>query len=95
MLLAPIKATGSDSDPIYRYLARLDTEAEDREASRLLYVAATRAKQNLFMSYPNRVFDKTLRMVLSRPSQFIDGISSRLLEPVALVPEGSYWDWES
>jgi len=27
--------------------------------------------------------------------QFIDGISSRLLEPVTLVPEGSYWDWES
>ena len=65
------------------------------EERRLLYVAATRAKQNLFISYPDRVFDKTLRMVLSRPSQFIDGISSRLLEPVALVPEGSYWDWES
>jgi DNA helicase II / ATP-dependent DNA helicase PcrA len=68
---------------------------ELEEERRLLYVAATRAKQNLFISYPTRVFDRTLRMVLSRPSQFIDGISSRLLEPVALVPEGSYWDWES
>jgi DNA helicase-2/ATP-dependent DNA helicase PcrA len=68
---------------------------ELEEERRLLYVAATRAKQNLFISYPTRVFDKTLRMVLSQPSQFIDGIPQRLLEPVALVPEGSYWNWES
>jgi DNA helicase-2/ATP-dependent DNA helicase PcrA len=68
---------------------------ELEEERRLLYVAATRAKQHLFISYPSRVFDKSLRMVLSRPSQFIDGMPQRLLEPVALVPEGSYWDWES
>ena len=65
------------------------------EERRLLYVAATRAKQNLFISYPTRVFDRSLRMVLSQPSQFIEGISSRMLEPVALVPEGSYWNWEN
>ena len=68
---------------------------ELEEERRLLYVAATRAKQNLFISYPTRVFDKNLRMVLSQPSQFIDGMSTRMLEPVALVPEGSYWNWES
>ena len=72
-----------------------NSEEELEEERRLLYVAATRAKQNLFISYPTRVFDKTLRMVLSRPSQFIDEMPQRLLEPVALVPEGSYWDWES
>ena len=71
------------------------SEEELEEERRLLYVAATRAKQNLFISYPTRVFDKTLRMVLTQPSQFIEGMSHRLLEPVALVPEGSYWDWES
>lgn len=72
------------------------TSAEElEEERRLLYVAATRAKQNLFISYPTRVFDKSLRMVLSRPSQFIDEMPQRLLEPIALVPEGSYWDWES
>ena len=73
----------------------INTVEELEEERRLLYVAATRAKQNLFISYPTRVFDRTLRMVLSRPSQFIDGMSTRLLEPVALVPEESYWDWES
>ena len=72
------------------------SSSEDlEEERRLLYVAATRAKQNLFISYPTRVFDKSLRMVLSQPSQFIDGISTRMLEPVALVPVGSYWNWES
>src|SRR5207248_9033127 len=49
LLMAPIKATGSDSDATYRYLARLDTEAEDVEASRLLYVAATRAEHRLHL----------------------------------------------
>ena len=72
-----------------------NSSEELEEERRLLYVAATRAKQNLFISYPTRVFDKSLRMVLSRPSQFIDDMPQRLLEPVALVPEGSYWDWES
>jgi ATP-dependent DNA helicase UvrD/PcrA len=73
----------------------INSDEELEEERRLLYVAATRAKQNLFISYPTRIFDRTLRMVLSRPSQFIEGISQRLLEPVALVPEGSYWEWES
>lgn len=72
-----------------------NTTEDLEEERRLLYVAATRAKHNLFISYPTRVFDKSLRMVLSRPSQFVDGISHRLLEPVSLVPEGSFWNWES
>ncbi|HWP23157.1 MAG TPA: ATP-dependent helicase [Candidatus Binatia bacterium] len=72
------------------------SSAEDlEEERRLLYVAATRAKQNLFISYPTQIYDKSLRMVLTRPSQFIDGMPSKLLEPVALVPEGSRWDWEN
>ena len=68
---------------------------ELEEERRLLYVAATRAKQNLFISYPTRVFDKSLRMVLSQPSQFIADMPHRMLEPIALVSEGSYWNWES
>ncbi len=49
LLLAPIKQTGSDSDPIYSYLRRLDAESEDMESSRLLYVAATRAEHRLHL----------------------------------------------
>ncbi len=49
LLLAPIKATGDETDPAYDYLRRLDRDAEDTEASRLLYVAATRAAKRLHL----------------------------------------------
>ncbi|MEO8145034.1 MAG: UvrD-helicase domain-containing protein [Betaproteobacteria bacterium] len=49
LLLAPIKATGDDKEPAYEYLKKLDREAEDTEAARLLYVAATRAKHRLHL----------------------------------------------
>src|SRR5205814_8426876 len=49
LLLAPIKAAGTETDNTYRYLRDLDTDAEDVEASRLLYVAATRAENRLHL----------------------------------------------
>ena len=49
LLLAPIRQTGVDADPIYDYLARLDRERERYEQARLLYVATTRAKQQLHL----------------------------------------------
>ena len=49
LLLAPIKETGGDKEPAYEYLKSLDSEAEDTEAARLLYVAATRAKHRLHL----------------------------------------------
>ena len=49
LLLAPIRRTGVDADPIYHYLARLDRERERYEQARLLYVASTRAKQHLHL----------------------------------------------
>ncbi|HLX81731.1 MAG TPA: UvrD-helicase domain-containing protein [Burkholderiales bacterium] len=49
LLLAPIKETGGDAEPAYEYLKRLDREAEDTEAARLLYVAATRAEHRLHL----------------------------------------------
>jgi ATP-dependent exoDNAse (exonuclease V) beta subunit len=49
LLLAPIKATGEETHPTYRYLRDLDAAAEDVESSRLLYVAATRAENRLHL----------------------------------------------
>ena len=72
----------------------ISTDEEIEEERRLLYVAATRAKENLFISYPIKIFDRGLRMVLSRPSQFIEGISEDLLEPVTVVDEERNWSWE-
>ena len=73
----------------------INSDQELEEERRLLYVASTRAKENLFISYPIKVFDRGLRMVLSRPSQFIEGISEDLLEPMSLVDEESNWGWET
>ncbi|HSE90574.1 MAG TPA: ATP-dependent helicase [Candidatus Binatia bacterium] len=72
----------------------INTDEELEEERRLLYVAATRAKENLFISYPIKIFDRGLRMVLSRPCQFIEGISEDLLEPVTVVDEERNWGWE-
>jgi ATP-dependent exoDNAse (exonuclease V) beta subunit len=49
LLLAPIKPTGAETDPTYRYLRDLNADAENVESSRLLYVAATRAEQRLHL----------------------------------------------
>ncbi|HKL49174.1 MAG TPA: UvrD-helicase domain-containing protein, partial [Desulfuromonadales bacterium] len=50
LLLAPIAARdGSDQDPIYQLIGRLEKEKHDLETSRLLYVAATRARKRLHL----------------------------------------------
>lgn len=49
LLLAPIRAAGSDSDAIYDYIARLEGERQSHEDVRLLYVAATRARTRLHL----------------------------------------------
>src|SRR5690606_33406432 len=49
LLLAPIDETGAESDPTYKYVRALDREAEDIEAGRLFYVAATRARKRLHL----------------------------------------------
>ena len=49
LLLAPIRQTGADEDPIYNWLQKLDAEKERLESGRLLYVAATRARERLHL----------------------------------------------
>ena len=49
LLLAPIKAATEEFDAIYAYLYREDKKRADNETTRLLYVAATRAKHTLHL----------------------------------------------
>lgn len=49
LLLAPIEETGAESDPIYAWIKKLAAEKAAFEDGRLLYVAATRAKQRLHL----------------------------------------------
>ena len=50
------------------------------EELRLMYVAATRAKNNLYISYPVDMYDYSMGMVLSKPSRFLDNIPDEILE---------------
>ncbi len=58
--------------PSSRSADKLETLEEER---RLMYVASTRAKQNLFLTYPMNIFDREAGMTLSKPSRFISDIS--------------------
>lgn len=63
------------------------TDDELEEERRLFYVAVTRAKRHLFLTYPINVYDKTSGMLLSKPSRFLDHVPSDLLDTLALVEE--------
>ena len=58
----------------------LHKEEDLEEELRLMYVAATRAREKLYFTYPNQVYDHSLGIVLNRPSRFIDMMSDSILE---------------
>lgn len=49
LLFAPIAEAGGEKDAIYSYLAGIERRKADQETSRLLYVAATRARRALHL----------------------------------------------
>jgi ATP-dependent helicase/nuclease subunit A len=49
LILAPIKAKSQDEDLIYTWLRQIEKTKSQHELARLLYVAATRAKKNLYL----------------------------------------------
>lgn len=66
----------------------LDDPYQVEEERRLLYVAATRAKKNLFFSSPINIFDRQTQSVLSKTSRFIEGI------PPNLLPRYTLYEYE-
>lgn len=76
-----------------RFPSLYSNEDDDfEEERRLMYVAATRAKENLFISYPINIFDRNTGMVLSKPSRFLEDIPRRILRPVFLIEEDAAED---
>ena len=67
------------------FATRSDEDME--EERRLMYVAATRAKENLYFTCPTYVHDWSTGGGYSRLSRFIDGIPEDILEPWSLVSD--------
>ena len=63
--------------PSSRSVDNLETLEEER---RLMYVASTRAKNNLFITYPMNLYDREAGITLSKPSRFISDITPDLAE---------------
>src|SRR5690606_20979184 len=49
LLMAPIQSQTEKDEPIYQFLRKIEKEKQQHEALRLLYVASTRAKQELLL----------------------------------------------
>ncbi|VEN75069.1 DNA helicase [Candidatus Desulfarcum epimagneticum] len=67
------------------------------EELRLMYVAATRAKKNLFITYPMRHYDRGSGFVLDRPTRFLENVPDDILErrfPPGMDPFFRERDWE-
>ena len=66
----------------------VNNQEEIDEELRLLYVAVTRAEENLYISYPMTQYRRFRGEYFSRPSRFLEEISDQVLEPWTLVEEG-------
>ena len=65
--------------PSHHSLERPDSLEEER---RLMYVATTRARENLHIIYPAQVYDRSTQSYLYRPSRFLEHIGEDLMERV-------------
>ncbi len=62
-------------------------DADIEEERRLMYVAITRAKDHLYLTYPIETYERGMGFVMAKPSRFIEGLDEDVLEPLALVDE--------
>jgi DNA helicase-2/ATP-dependent DNA helicase PcrA len=68
-----------------RFPAPQGVEPEQlEEERRLMYVAATRARDELYFTYPIYMFDRAVGYTMGQPSRFLDSLSDEILPAAAL-----------
>lgn len=55
----------------------VENPEELEEERRLMYVACTRAKDRLFISYPTNIYDRESGLILTKPSRFIANLNRK------------------
>ena len=75
------------ADGKFPSMYNLHDDDELEEERRLMYVATTRAKEQLYITYPINIFDRGLGIVMGRPSRFIEDLPADQLRPVTLVED--------
>ena len=100
LLIAPIHAVGNERDSIYEFIKRQQVIKNDYEKSRLMYVAATRAKKQLHLFFnvksdkegkikpaANSLLDKLWPAIHNDVENRIKPIESTLMETtIAVAP---------
>ncbi len=75
-----------------RFPGPMSVGAEElEEERRLMYVASTRARDELYLSYPIYMFDRTFGHVMGRASRFLEDVPQQLL-PTATLQEADDGD---
>ncbi len=69
------------------------TDEELEEERRLFYVAVTRAKRHLYVTYPMNVYDKATGAILSKRTRFLDDVPSPLLDAWTILEESESPEW--
>ena len=64
-----------------------NSEEEMDEELRLMYVATTRATNNLYIPYPVDMYDYSTNMILSKPSRFLENLGDNIIEHWDITPE--------
>ena len=65
----------------------MDKPQSLEEERRLMYVAATRARENLTITYPTQIYDRITQTVLYRPSCFLEGIADEMMDKEYYNPQ--------
>ncbi len=70
------------------------SEEQLEEERRLFYVAITRAKHHLFLTYPINIYDRFTGSVLSKPTRFLEQVPEEDLDTLAVIDEQGPRAWE-